>query len=183
MRMAKAKSSKLDPHAERLTEWFLAGKTLAEARELLRQAGCAVSLSRLSVWWESRQAARAEEALLRRITSGAEQVRTVERAFGENPAPELATIIKLHRVLAMQFATAGSSSPALLEVSERATRMALEFAKLEEKRAARELAEQKYRDLVAERKRAIEAELGKARTGGGITPETLERIERELKLL
>ena len=37
--MAKAKSSKLDPHAERLTEWFLAGKTLAEARELLREHG------------------------------------------------------------------------------------------------------------------------------------------------
>ena len=179
----KTKSSKLDPYAERLTEWFLEGKTLAEAREQLRQDGCSVSMSRLSVWWEARQAAMAAESLLRRITSGAEQVRSVERAFGKDPAPELATIIKLHRVLAMQFATAGASSPEMLELSERATRMALEFAKLEEKRAERELAEQKYRDLVAERKRAIEAELGKARSGGGITPETMERIERELHLL
>jgi len=41
----------------------------------------------------------------------------------------------------------------------------------------------RYRDQVAERKRAIESEIGKARDKGGVTAETLERIERELKLL
>lgn len=41
---------------------------------------------------------------------------------------------------------------------------------------------ERYRQEVADRKAKIEAELGKAKTGG-ITPETIERIERELKLL
>lgn len=41
----------------------------------------------------------------------------------------------------------------------------------------------KYRDRVAEQKRRIEAELGKAKAPGGLTPDTIERIERELKLL
>jgi len=41
----------------------------------------------------------------------------------------------------------------------------------------------RYRDQVAERKAAIEAEIASAKTGGGLTQDTLERIERELKLL
>lgn len=41
----------------------------------------------------------------------------------------------------------------------------------------------KYRDHVRARKEAIERELKQGSTTGGITPETLERIERELKLL
>ena len=42
---------------------------------------------------------------------------------------------------------------------------------------------ERYRDEVAERRRKIEAELGKARDKGGLAPETLEAIERELRLL
>lgn len=179
----KAKASKLDPYAERLQEWFLEGKTLFEAQEQLRLDGCQVSLGRLSEWWEARQSWIQGEQLIKQITSGANQCREVRAAFGEHPAPELETIIKLHRVLAMQFATKANVDPKMMEQAERATKMALEFAKLEEKRAERELATQKYRDQVAERKRVIEAELGKAKTSGGITPETLSKIEAELQLL
>lgn len=42
---------------------------------------------------------------------------------------------------------------------------------------------EKYRAQVVEQKRAIERELGKAKTVGGITAETLSKIEAELKLL
>jgi len=45
------------------------------------------------------------------------------------------------------------------------------------------LAESKYRDQVAASKAAIEKELGRAKRKGGLTPETMEAIERELKLL
>jgi hypothetical protein len=41
----------------------------------------------------------------------------------------------------------------------------------------------KFKDHVASRKAAIEAELGVAQDKGGIQPETLERIKRELNLL
>jgi hypothetical protein len=42
---------------------------------------------------------------------------------------------------------------------------------------------QKYQEQVAERKRAIEAALKTRDDKGGLAPETIERIERELKLL
>ena len=45
--------------------------------------------------------------------------------------------------------------------------------------AVTDLAESKYRDQVAERKRALEAEVAAAKSTGGLTPETLDRIERE----
>ena len=61
--------------------------------------------------------------------------------------------------------------------------LSLKVAKVDLKDSEERRNWEKYRDNVAERKRAIEAEIGKARTGGGLTPETLERIERELKLL
>jgi hypothetical protein len=45
------------------------------------------------------------------------------------------------------------------------------------------LAEQKYRDHVEERKRAIDKELAAATTSEGLSPETLEKIQKELRLL
>jgi hypothetical protein len=42
---------------------------------------------------------------------------------------------------------------------------------------------EKFKEHVRARKEAIERELGVAKTSGGISPETIERIERELKLL
>jgi hypothetical protein len=45
-----------------------------------------------------------------------------------------------------------------------------------EKRRELELAESKYRDQVAERKAAMERELASAKSSGGITAETLEKL-------
>lgn len=42
---------------------------------------------------------------------------------------------------------------------------------------------EKFRDNVRQRKEAIARELGAAKKSGGITKETIEKIERELKLL
>lgn len=53
----KAKPSKLDPYAERLTEWFLhERKPLSWVRDQLKQDGVSISLSRLSTWWQRRSA-------------------------------------------------------------------------------------------------------------------------------
>jgi len=42
---------------------------------------------------------------------------------------------------------------------------------------------EKYRDLVKAQKEKIAAEIDKSRTKGGLTPETINRIEQELRLL
>ena len=62
-------------------------------------------------------------------------------------------------------------------------KLSLSVAKVDLKDSEERRDWEKYRDQVAERKAAIEAELGKAKTTGGITPETLSKIEAELKLL
>lgn len=179
----KEKPSKLDQYAERLDEWFgIEKRTLAQVQEQLQLDGCAVSLSRLSAWWQRRQSMRQEEMLLAQITNGARQCKEVEAQFAGNPAPEMETLIKLHRVLILKLSTQAAADPEALELVGRLMKPTMEFAKLQEKRRELELQEQKYRDQVAERKAAIEAEIGKAKTGG-ITAETIERIEKELKLL
>jgi hypothetical protein len=178
----KQRASKLDQYAERLDELFMQGQPLKAGQEALAALGVKVSLSRLSDWWSARQTQRLQDRLMVQITSGARQCQEVEQAFGKNPAPELETIIKLHRVLALQLATTAAADPAMIELAERATKMAMEFAKIQDRRRELELSEQKYRDQVAERKAAIERELNTARSQGGLSTETIEKIERELKL-
>ena len=179
----KAKASKLDPFAERLEEWFLAGKTLVEAQEQLALDGCKVSLGRLSVWWQGRQAERAEAAFLFSIASGAKFLKTVDAEFAEHPAPELAAIMPVLRTLVFELSVHAHADPAKLQLVERLLKPLMEFAKLQEKRREIELAENKYRDLVAARREAIQTELDKAKVAGGVTPETITKIEAELKLL
>jgi hypothetical protein len=59
----------------------------------------------------------------------------------------------------------------------------LDEVALEERSKARRLAEKKYRDLVAAQKASLEKAVADAKTAGGLAPETMEMIERELKLL
>jgi hypothetical protein len=54
---------------------------------------------------------------------------------------------------------------------------------LELKRSRLELDRQKFQDALEQRKAAIREELERAQSGGGLTPQTLERIERELNLM
>jgi len=190
----KAIKSKLDQYAELLDEWFTPaseggkGMTLDQARDRLAVGPSglppiSVSVSRLSDWWTARRRAKQEDLLLQQIATGAKQCRDVEAQFSENPAPELETIIKLHRVLILKLSTQANVDPEMLELVARLTKPTMEYAKLMEKRREMELKEAKYRDMVNERKLAIEAELSKAKSSGGISTETLHLIEKELKLL
>lgn len=180
----KEKPSKLDQYAERLDEWFgIEKRTLGDVQEQLKLDGCSVSVSRLSKWWQSRMRQQQEAALLAQIASGARQCKEVEAEFAKNPAPGVETIIKLQRVLIMKLSTQANVDPEMIELVARLTKPSMEWAKLEQKRREVELAEQKYRDQVAAQKKAALAEVEKARVSGGITAGTLERIERELRLL
>ena len=152
--MSKEKKSKLDPFAERLTQWFTPkdkggdGLTLEQAQEQLALDGCKISTGRLSTWWESQQQEQLQVKLLGQIASGAQQCRAVEKQFGSNPAPELETLIKLHRVLILQLSTQGNANPEFLKLADQLMRTAMEFVSGQTKAAHKErelnLAETKF---------------------------------------
>ena len=119
-----------------------------------------------------------QEQLLAQIAEGAGLCVEVERQLSRNPTPQLETLIKLYRVLVLKICVEAEGAPSLLKLANELMRPVLEWARLEEKRKERELGEQKYRDQVE--KAAREKCDGAA---GALTPETLAKIERELKLL
>ena len=116
--------------------------------------------------------------MLAQIAEGAGLCVEVERQLSRNPTPQLETLIKLYRVLVLKICVEAEGAPSLLKLANELMRPVLEWARLEEKRKERELGEQKYRDQVE--KAAREKCDGAA---GALTPETLAKIERELKLL
>ena len=146
----KQKTSKLDAYAERLTEWFTPvdqggkGMTLDQAREQLRLDGCSVSCSRLSEWWSNQQTLRMQDRLLSQIASGARQCREVEQALGKNGAPEMDTLIKLHRVLILKLSTEGSTNPEMLELVNRMMKPVVAFARLKQLEAQLSLDRDKF---------------------------------------
>ena len=182
--MSKAVKSKLDPFAEKLDTWFGVEKiTLDAAVERLAGLGCAVSPSRLSVWWAAQEQKQMQRNILGQIATGAQACKDIDKAFARNPAPEFGTIIKLVKVLILKTSAQANAKPEMIKSLVTLIGPALEYSKLQEKKAEREFSEQKYRDQVAEKKANIEREIGKARIAGGLTPETLSKIEAELKLL
>jgi hypothetical protein len=116
-----------------------------------------------------------QEELLAQITHGGRLCCEIEREFGRNPAPELETLIKLHRVLILKFSAEAHVNPELFKLVCDLMKPAMEWARLQEQRKAHQLAEQKYRDSTATKA---------AREGGedGLTEGTLQKIEKEIKL-
>lgn len=131
--MSKKIESKLDAFAERLDVWFAPkdqggdGLTLAEAREQLALDGCSVDVSTLSRWWSARQREKNQKELLGEIVASSNQCATVEKEFAKNPAPELETIIKLHRVLIFNLRTAGRENPDMIKLADQCTRTVMDY--------------------------------------------------------
>lgn len=124
----KERPSKLDAHAELLTEWFGVEKvTLAEARERLEsQHGCSVSVNRLSLWWAHQQQVRMQDKLLSDIATGARFNRQLERQLDANPPPELQTLMQLVKTLIAQLAVSGQSDPDTLRLVGSLTSLVLD---------------------------------------------------------
>ena len=178
------KGENLSDYAEQLDEWFGEEElTLSEVRKRLEQSGCSVTLNQLSKWRRARQWERSRRQLLEQIAAGTRHCAEVEKEFGQNPPPELETIIKLHRVIILQLSAQMDARPEATRLAMALMKPVMDWARLQEQRRERELSEQKYRDQMAAQKAVIERELKAARAEGGISPETLEKIERELKLL
>ena len=176
--------SNLEEHADQLEEWFEAEQiSLTEARKRLAGLGCEVGRAKLGRWWAARKAGREAELLLDMIARGARQCRELERELGKTAAPELELLIQLHRALILKLTTEANAAPALLSAVADLMKPVMDWARLEEKQRLRRFAEKKYRNQVAAQKAAIEREIRAAKATGGISPETLERVERELRLL
>src|ERR1051325_1315106 len=142
--MSKGKKSKLSAHAEQLDEWFgQEDMTLTEACGRLVKIGCPVSLARLSEWRRNRQWQRMREQLIEQIEAGARHCEGVERELGRNPAPELETLIKLHRVIILQLSAQTDAKPETVRLVTTLMKPVMDWARLQEQRKERELAEQK----------------------------------------
>lgn len=187
--MPKQVPSKLDAWADELETWLTPkeeggdGCYLKDAQARLAERGCEVSLGRICKWWQKRSAERDEAAFLAQIATGAQTMRTVEEAFAANPPAEIEAILRLLRVLIAELTVQGRKDPSKLELVTSLLKPVLERERHIAKLREIELAESKYRDHVAAQKAALEREVASAKVAGGITPETLEKIERELKLL
>jgi hypothetical protein len=140
----KAKPSKLDPHAERLEEWFLAGKPLLFAQHELALDGVHVSLGRLSEWWQARQAQRQEDQLLAQIASGAETCRKAEEQFGAHPAPEMQMVMKTWQVIIFKLTTAGQVDRPLLDLATRMMQQLINWHRVQQTAEQLSLDRQKF---------------------------------------
>jgi hypothetical protein len=113
-----------------------------------------------------------QETLLERIAEGAKMCREFQEQLRQHPAPDLETLIKLHRVLVLTLSADAQASPALLPLITALMKPVMDWARLEEKRKDRELAAAR-----------LAAKEGHDRSAGALRPETIEKIEHELHLL
>jgi hypothetical protein len=123
-----------------------------------------------------------QEKLLGQISDGAALCAEIERRLAGHPAPELETLIKLYRVIILKLSVEANVAPELLKLVNDLIKPVLDWARLEEKRKEREFAEQRYRAQAAAQEASREKEKKDADGENALTPETLEKIERELKL-
>lgn len=120
--------------------------------------------------------------LLDQISRGAAQCREIERNLAGNPAPELETLIKLFRVIILKLSVEANVAPDLLKLVNALMKPVLDWARLEEKRKEREFAEHKHHEQTAAERAAREKAGSDAGGENALSPQTLEKIERELKL-
>lgn len=185
MSEAKTVKNKLDPKREQIREWAAEGKTLAEIVQQLREDGVTSSISSVGEYLQRMRDKDSEEAFLSQIASGANHCRQVEAEFAKNPAPELETVMKMHRVLSMQMATQANANPKAFKILGSLMASLLEYARLQKKGEELAQAERKLKILEenhAKAKAELESALTK-RTDGGLTPEALKQIEEAAKLL
>jgi hypothetical protein len=150
----KQRESKLDQFAGTLADMEAEKKTLAEMRDWLKDEGVTCSISTLSDFLAGLRSRQLQDKLLAQIASGARQCQAVEKQFGANPAPELETLVKLHRVLIMQMSTQGNVDPEFLKLADGMLRTAMDYAsgktKFVQKERELKLAEDKFQIEVCE---------------------------------
>jgi hypothetical protein len=145
---------------------YALGHTSAETLDWLREQGIRVTGNALSMFLSQRQVRQqlAINAALLQIL--------LEEVAKEDPTLTPGRIQELGQAFFSRMAIANQDS-ALWRLTQ----------EIEFKRNRLALERQKFHELVEERKAAIRQEIERAKSGQGLTPETLERIEQELKLM
>lgn len=186
----KARPSSLDPHKADLEKWFAEEKiTYDVARTRLAECGCEVSRSQVAKWWGQRMEELQREAVLASIASGAAACREIRKKFAAAPAPELETIMGLLQTLTMNVAVKAQADPELwrpmLQMVDRL--MAFVGSKQDAARTqiARDQVElaQRRVQLLEEQAAKAKAQLGQVVSRGGLSDETIRKIEEACKLL
>jgi len=124
----------------------------------------------------ARSQKRLQEQLLAQIAYAASHCAEIERAFGENPPPELETLIKVYRVLILKLSAEAQANPDQLKLAISLMKPVLDWARFEDAREERKRGEDKERE-------AQQAARNREAGEDALRPETLEQIERELSLL
>jgi arginine repressor len=145
--MSKPTESKLDRYAETLVEMERDKKTLKEMQAWLVAEGVNVVQSTIGRFLESLRSARSQAEVLQLVVTGSQHCKEIDAALGKNPAPELATLINLFKVLIMQLTSKGVADPEMLKLADQLSRTVIESISGQTKAAFKEreirLAEQK----------------------------------------
>lgn len=162
----------------RLADWLLGGVPYHEAKVLVeKEFGLKIkSLNPFSTFWREVCQPHLLARRRRALTTAEERAEEAKRNPGQF---DLATMDALRQ---KAYELAESPDASARDVKAVLT-LLLKARDQEIKQQELELALTKYRDQVNARKAAMEAEISRAKSRGGITPETLEKIEAELRLL
>src|SRR5262249_52655223 len=109
--------------------------------------------------------------------------REIQKEFERNPAPALHTLIQLQQLIIFQLRSRAEGDSTILRLVNDLLRPIMAWATLEQKKVEHELTKQKYEDKRQADKEAADHAQRRAKGGGGIRPETLAEIERELRLM
>ncbi len=121
-----------------------------------------------------------EDLYLDQLEHGVKYCQEVEQQLARIAGPELNAIMKLHRLIILKLSTRAEAQPELWDVLKDLMKPVMDWARLEEQQKEREFAEQKHREQRAD----VQAGRGgESRAGAALSPETLQKIEAELKLL
>jgi hypothetical protein len=137
------KKNKLDPFKSRLLEWAAEGVEQKDMLPRLRELGCSVAPSSLSVYLQRERDRQAEDAFLARITSGAQQNKKFDEAFKENPAPLMGQIMARLKVLTASLSTQAIANPTAFEQLDLLLRHLVAWQREEGKQEDREIARAK----------------------------------------
>jgi hypothetical protein len=143
--------SKLDRFQEQLDEWLTPRKDGGEGftqlkvrKELLPKLGCSVSCSRLSDWWAARRSELGQAKMIEQIRTGSAATKKVAQEFAENPAPEIALVIKMIQVLVMKFSAQANVDPAQIEYLVALLKPVMDWVKIQEHGKDRDFAVNKW---------------------------------------
>jgi hypothetical protein len=144
--------SLLQRHCKTIVEMKDSGKKHLDIVRWLRANGVKCLSNDVIQFFKERSR---QQKLLNNIGDSSVLCKAVKNKFGENPAPDLQTLMDLHRTLIFQIYTQKEVSPESIKLADQMTRNAVSFAhgvariKLMKRRL--KLAENKPKDELAEK--------------------------------